>query len=129
MKKKIICLDLDGVIYPNLIWLGSDTLRGKPVDGAKEAIDELKEDYTIIINSARFNDIKTIPRVKEWLDDNYIYYDKISEKKPHADIYIDDKAIGFSGNWDNTLSDVYRFKQWQTDKKEIAYNNLRKWRR
>ena len=129
MKKKIICLDLDGVIYPNLIWLGSDTLRGKPVDRAKETIDKLKEDYTIIVNSARFNDIKTIPKVKEWLDDNNIYYDEIAEKKPHADIYIDDKAIGFNGDWEETLTDVYKFKQWQTDKKEIAYNNLKNRRR
>ena len=61
--------------------MGSHTLRGKPVDGSKEAIDELKEDYTIIINSARFNDAATIPKVKEWLDDNDIYYDELRSRR------------------------------------------------
>lgn len=120
MKKKIICLDLDGVIYQNLVWMGSHTLKGNPVPGAKETIDKLKEDYKIIINSARFEDSTTIPKVKEWLDLHDIHYDEIAEKKPHADMYIDDKGIGFNGDWNKTLKDIHEFKQWQEKDKIIA---------
>jgi len=127
--KNIICLDLDGVIYPNLIWMGSHTLKGKPVPGAKESIDTLKEDYKIIINSARFEDETTIPKVKEWLELHDIHYDEIASKKPHADIYIDDKGIGFSGDWNKTIEDVKSFQQWQTVEKRKAYNKLKMMKR
>ncbi len=125
MKKKIICLDLDGVIYPNLVWMGSHTIKGDPVPQAKETIDKLKEEYKIIINSARFEDNTTIPKVKEWLDTHDIYYDEIAEKKPHADMYIDDKGIGFNGDWNKTIEDIRSFQQWQTAKKRYIKNMKR----
>ena len=40
--------------------------------------------------------------------------------KPHSYIYIDDRGIGFSGDWNKTIADIDNFKQWQEDEKNRA---------
>jgi NDP-sugar pyrophosphorylase family protein len=41
-----------------------------------------------------------------WLDRHGIEYDELWFGKPHADVYVDDKAFTFSGNWNDVTQDT-----------------------
>ena len=73
---------------------------GGPMEGAKEALEALKaKGDTIIIHSVWGNDQKTIG---DWMKYYQIPFDEITNVKPQADYYIDDKAIRFT-SWDKVV--------------------------
>ena len=46
--------------------------------------------------------LKQIKNIENYLNDNQIYFDRITSDKLHADFYIDDKAITIEkGDWDS----------------------------
>lgn len=79
----------------------------KPLPGAKEAMQKLKElGHNILIHSCN-----NVGWIKKVLNDNDIPYDYIwgSEHdlgKPVCAAYIDDKAVAFRGDWEQSLKDV-----------------------
>lgn len=80
--------------------------RDKPLAGAKEALQKLRDDgHKILIHSCNNHD--WIQRV---LNNNDMPYDYIwsteDRGKPVCDVYVDDRAIGFRGNWTETLKDI-----------------------
>lgn len=109
-----VCIDIDGTIchlrkntetYNDLI----------PIEGAVETLKSLKEQgYYIILCTARHmktcdaNLGKVIARegltLMQWLKKHDFIYDELWFGKPHADLYIDDKALRFDGCWENTSS-------------------------
>lgn len=94
MKFESIACDFDHTIVDG----------DKPLPGAKEALQKLRDmGYKIIIHSC--NDYEWIQRV---LNDNDIPYDEIWDRlgKPICDAYIDDRGIGFAGDWDSTLTEL-----------------------
>ena len=114
MKKLIISIDFDGVVvtevYPGI---------GELMSGARDNINELYKDHTIIINTCRAGDYER--DCKAFLDSNGINYHYLNEnslerisqyntdtRKISADIYIDDKNLfGFPG-WDITKEEIDR---------------------
>ncbi len=79
---------------------------GPPIEGAKNAIDALHNDgHTIIIHSVWANE-KGIPAIADWLNYYEVHFDEITNLKPKADIYLDDKAVRFS-NWETFVSELY----------------------
>lgn len=86
----------------------------QPIQGAVEAIKQLKsEGYTILISSSRLNPELWGELVKfrekeiaDWMNQYGIPYDKIVLYKPSADVYIDDKALRFEGDWNITLGEI-----------------------
>lgn len=119
-----IAIDFDGVLHLySKGWNGGE-IYDPPVPGAKEAMEKLKEaGHTLYIFSTRSNKIfrKKDPvdhnkAMKEWLEKHEIPFDKIwTFGKPMADIFIDDRAIGFRGNWDDTVEEVANFKIWNKE--------------
>lgn len=114
-----IAIDFDGVIASYDGWKGKPTFP-KPVAGVKFALDAIKAAGDIIIvNTCR----KEIEAVRNYMDEYLLPYDYInfnpenekqglSDRKIVADVYIDDRAIRFSGNWLDTLSEIDNFKPW-----------------
>ena len=89
--------DNSNVDYPNI---------GEPFDGVKEALEELKENgWTLNIFSARSNDKYGTKQIKEFMEEHDLPYDEIVEGKPHAEYYIDDRAVEFL-DWKQVLKDV-----------------------
>lgn len=105
-----IMIDFDGVIHSyHDGWQGGE-IYGYVLKGAREAINNLKEKYRIIIFTSRlskenidFEKQKIL--VEEWLQRNDIYYDDITAEKFPAKFYIDDKAVWFR-SWEQTLKNI-----------------------
>lgn len=111
-----IVIDLDGTIctlkQDNQTY--SDVL---PLPGAVEKIRSLKEaGHYIIISTARNMGTQdgNIGRVMknvgkttlEWLERHNILYDEIYFGKPNGHVYLDDRAIRFSG-WENVTETLF----------------------
>ena len=51
--------------------------------------------------------------MKRWLAEYEIPFDKIwTFGKPMADVYLDDRAIGFRGDWNSSLQEIENFVPW-----------------
>jgi len=117
-SNKTICIDFDGVISDYKSgWQGLG-VYGKPIPGVDRATKWLKDHgWFIIINTCRDED----EQIAEFCKQNNIWFDSINENpnqpkdgssKPMADVYLDDKAIGFTGDWGMTLDKIECFKPW-----------------
>lgn len=96
MKSKlpILAVDFDGVIHDHKNPIEGRRM-GPPMEGALEAIKELIHDYRIVIFSAAAEN----PRhIIDWCEFWKIPFDDVTNKKPNAVAYIDDKGIRFT-NW------------------------------
>lgn len=120
---KTICIDIDGTIVHYTDWVDEKHF-GKVLSGAPEATQQLhRKGWYIIIYTTRA-DKKTTGK---FLSDNGFYFDSINENpyqpenakggKPIADIYVDDRAICFNGNWEDTLKEIDNFKPWEEREK------------
>ncbi len=103
-QKKVIAIDFDGVThdYKNPI---KGRRMGEPIKGTQQALTTLKErGYYIVIHSvwADTNGKKTIADFMHYYK---LSYDEITNVKPHAQYYIDDRAIRFT-NWKEVLNQV-----------------------
>lgn len=118
-KQKMVCVDLDGTIAHYKEWEGEDHF-GEPVPGARDALGKLRDmGWTVIIYTTRSNREK----IRQYLEKNSIPFDYINESpsqpanavggKLYAQVYVDDRAIQFNGNWQETLAEIIRFKPWE----------------
>lgn len=116
---KTICIDIDGTICQYTEWVVASHF-GKVLPGAKEAIEKLhNEGWYIIIFSTRAD--KNV--ISNFLRENEIYFDSINLNpfqpknaiggKPLADVYLDDRAITFNGNWAQAFDQIVSFKPWE----------------
>ncbi len=80
----------------------------KPLEGAKEAINLLRENgHKVLIHSCN-----NPQWIEKCMNNNDMRFDYIwNEKgKPVADAYIDDRAVNFNGSWPETLDTLWRMK-------------------
>lgn len=106
-----IVFDFDGVIHSYISgWLGPHIIPDKPVDGIKDTIDRLKNNYEIAIQSSRCSSPEGLKAIQTYCLNNDIYYDTIWAEKPPAVIYVDDRAICFNGNAEHLYNQICHFK-------------------
>ena len=113
--KPNIVLDFDGVLNQYTGWKGENYLY-KPRPGTKEFLEQLQQEYTIIILSAR-----SPTSILSWLEqyelDQYIH--QVTNKKPPAQVYLDDRGLKFEGDYQETLEQIRTFKtHWELEKEE-----------
>src|SRR3990167_2021033 len=108
---KIICIDFDGTICKQQSF-GDGLIHEKPKENVKEALTKLKNNnYKIVILTTRLNpslegDVQLKKqRLEAWLKQYQIPYDEITNNKPRAKIYIDNRAIKFN-DWDQIINDL-----------------------
>lgn len=91
----VIAIDFDGTLVNG----------DQPLPGAKEAINNLREKgHKIVIFSC--NNKKWIEKVMRDNDMRYDYIWDGAGSKPVCDVYIDDRAIAFRGDWEAAQREV-----------------------
>jgi len=116
---KTIAIDFDATIAEYTEYKGK-CVFGDPLPGAREAIEELKRDgWLIIIYTTRSESWA----IRNYMELHDIPFDFINHNpyniekdcfpgKPRADVYLDDRAITFQGNWGKALYDIKNFSEW-----------------
>lgn len=111
MGKKTAIIDFDGTIcgfaFP---------LCGPPEPGVREGLQKLHDaGYKIVIHSVSTglnwgytSQRKNCERIKAFMHRNELLYDEIYmlSDKPIATVYIDDRSVGYRGNWKQTVEEV-----------------------
>ena len=94
---RILAIDFDGVIhdYKNPV---EGKRMGLPIEGTKEALTQLFDEGNEIIVFSVWGNQEDV--IGDWMEYYEIPYHSITNIKPNADIYLDDRAIRFEG-WDN----------------------------
>ena len=111
--KQTIVFDFDGVINSYLSgWQGIDVIPDPPVCGIKEAIDELRRHYRVVVVSTRCHQEGGIEAIKAYLERHGIVVDEVTMHKPPAKVYIDDRAITFDGDARSLKDKIDSFKPW-----------------
>ncbi len=110
-EAKVIAIDFDGVIHKNSKGFHDGTIYDEIIDGAFESIRELSSKYSIIIFTCKalsdrplIHGQTGIELIWDWLKKNKLdaYIDQVTDTKPRALFYIDDKGIRFN-NWKQTM--------------------------
>lgn len=106
--KKTIAIDFDGVVHKYSKGWQDGEIYDEPVEGALKAMVELyNKDYEIVIFTTREED----GSINRWIAEQYhkyfpnqeIFAFRVTNKKPPAIAYIDDRGIRFT-NWKDMLN-------------------------
>ena len=109
---RVICLDFDGVVHSYQSgWQGEDVIPDPPIHKVGLAIRQLRKDYRVVIFSARCRTEAGCVAIENWLLKHQIEVDEVCRHKPPAHIYVDDRAVRFSGDWEQTIADIHAFKK------------------
>ena len=104
-----VCIDFDGVIHDYSEGYKDGSLYGKPIEGAIENIVKFHDaGHGVYILTARDKEQhKTVETwIRKYLPDSHKDIPiTVSNTKPPAGAYIDDKAVAFR-NWDQAMEDV-----------------------
>ena len=115
-EMKTVVFDFDGVIHSYTSgWRGPEVIPDPPVEGIVGAIKSIYEaGYAIVIVSTRCVEPSGKIAIENWLDKHGMtqYISSVSDKKPPAIVYIDDRAICFDGKAENLLEMIKAFKPW-----------------
>lgn len=128
-RKKTICIDFDGVIADYSDGYQGEDKFGDMVVNADIGTQIIKKKgWRIIIYTTR----PVTEALKKYLADNKIAYDYINENpdqpkgsdiskgcKIVADVYLDDRAVSFRGNWEWTVNDIAWFQPWSKPKEDM----------
>jgi hypothetical protein len=115
---KVVAVDFDGVINSYISGWKGPTETDAPVLSAAESLETLyNRGYKVIIFSTRANTQEGIDTVREYLrrhtkNNELADAIEVTDQKPIADMYIDDRAIPFNGDWEETLKRIEEFKPW-----------------
>lgn len=110
--RSTICLDFDGVIHSYQSgWMGEDIIPDPPIHRVDLAIKRLRKDYRVVVYSSRCRTAEGREAITNWLAKHHIEVDEVCQNKPAAHVYVDDRAVRFSGDWEQTIEDIYGFRK------------------
>lgn len=98
----IIAVDFDGVIHDPYDREPGKKM-GKPIPGAVAAMEKLADEgHDLIIHTLRGGYPE---HVIAWLEYFGVPFGYVTNVKPDADVYLDDRALRFH-NWDQALKEL-----------------------
>jgi hypothetical protein len=105
-RPRIACVDLNGVLDSYTGWKGASHFD-PPRPGAREFLASLRDrGFQIIVFTTRYHE-----HVWGWLREHRLesLVTDVTDRKPAAHVFIDDRAVCFRGDFESTLRDVDRF--------------------
>jgi hypothetical protein len=102
---KTIAIDFDDTIHDtkNTDWPN----MGSPLQGSRSSIIKLKKlKNKIIIFSARAATPAITTSIEVWLKQQKIPFDLVTNVKPNADVFVDDRALRFENDWAATMKEL-----------------------
>jgi hypothetical protein len=119
-SRKTVCVDFDGVLNDYKGYVEGHTY---PINKAgAEFLRKLKKTgfEVVVLTSARLGDVERVLH-DACLDD---VVDHITNVKVPAIAYIDDRAITFRGDFDQTFRELMNFKTWWEDENHTENHGL-----
>ena len=126
--RKTLCVDFDNCIHNMSEGWQEGRLYGDVVTGFFDWFRRTHKDFRIVIFSTRCIDVEHLNKMSEWLVEKYDQWAKenglenevrptveFTDKKIPAIAYIDDRAIRFTGNWEDydlTVDALKEFRPW-----------------
>lgn len=113
MRKRILCLDFDGVVHSYVSgWKGARNISDPPTPGALDFMGEaLAAGWDVVIHSSRARYFGGISAMRAWLRKHAgnqwdtmgasLCDVRFTRWKPPATVTIDDRALQFEGAWFN----------------------------
>lgn len=105
---KTLAIDFDGVVHRYSRGWTDGAIYDPPVDGAREALLRLNAaGYQLILHTTRVRDEDQRTALNRWLWENGLngIFAEVTDRKPLAAAYIDDRAIHFT-TWPEALHAV-----------------------
>lgn len=122
MTPRTIAIDFDGVLSDYRGWTGQ-VPTDPPVRGTREAVTRIRElGYRVAVFSCRALTVAGREGIAAWLTEHDITVDEITAIKPHAVLYLDDRAERFVGCWDRVLAiiETASFAPWNSGRARPA---------
>ena len=114
--KQVVAFDFDGVIHSYRSgWQGVGVITDKPVPGIRDVLRGLRsEGYEIVIYTCRAREFEGYKAVVKWLTANKMieFVSEITQTKPIAKCYVDDRSIRFDGTVQNLIAEIKNFSSW-----------------
>jgi hypothetical protein len=99
-----LAIDFDGVIHDFKHPIEGKRM-GPPIEGTKESLKKLRSKGHKLTVFTIWGDIKGKKIISDYMKFYELPFDEITNIKPQADYYIDDKAIHFT-DWSETLKQI-----------------------
>jgi hypothetical protein len=109
-KKLKILIDFDGTIAKEGPFVAPHIIPYEPEPLAREALEKLSEFFTVVIYSVRAQSEGGKKAIEDWMKKYDIPYSKVTNKKEMAVLYIDNRAIRYTGDWKKALREVATFE-------------------
>jgi len=106
-ERRVVCVDLDGVLNTFDEWRGPEFFHA-PRQGAHEFLKALHNaGFRVVVFTVRWHEW-----VSAWLAEHGLaqFVDEVTDRKPPAHVYVDDRAVCFRGDFDATLAEVRTFR-------------------
>lgn len=116
-ERKTIAIDFDGTVHSYTSgWKGALEIPDPPVPGAFEFIEAVLEHFDVCIFSTRAEIYEAASVMRDWFVLHGMSYETvmklhITNRKPKALVYIDDRGFRFEGTWP-TVEELKVMKPW-----------------
>lgn len=96
-EKPTIAVDFDGVLNSNEQGYHEGRITDLPVQGAVQWVWDMVGDFDVVVFTCRASTDDGYFQVCCWLAEHGFPTVKVTDKKPVAEWYLDDRAIRFEG--------------------------------
>jgi hypothetical protein len=112
-SRPIVCVDLNGVLDRYTGWK-HETHWDPPRPGAEEFLRRLDErGFRVVVFTTRWAD-----DARAWLAAHGLdrWVSEVTDRKPAAHVFVDDRAVCFRGDYEETLAAVAGFRaHWEAE--------------
>lgn len=114
MTGGMVALDFDGVCHKyTREWEGIAEIADGPTDGLEEWLHSTVRRCRVALFSSRFAEPQGREAVAAWWTKHRLPKVEYWTRKPPSIVAIDDRALLFTGNWDDFPVDkLLRFRPW-----------------